>query len=89
VHYLGEAPDLEFEARLARYLRRIQNPDGGWPLFHEGRSDVSASVKAYFALKMAGDDPQAAHMQRARRTIHALGGAEASNVFTRTLLALY
>ncbi|WP_042879884.1 squalene--hopene cyclase [Cupriavidus necator] len=89
VHYLGETPDLALEARIARYLRRIQNADGGWPLFHEGRSDVSASVKAYFALKMAGDDPQAAHMQRARQAIHALGGAEASNVFTRTLLALY
>ncbi|SPA32773.1 Squalene hopene cyclase [Cupriavidus taiwanensis] len=89
VHYLGEAPDLDLEARMARYLRRIQNPDGGWPLFHQGRSDVSASVKAYFALKMAGDDPQSAPMQRARQAIHAMGGAEATNVFTRTLLALY
>ncbi|WP_414219948.1 squalene--hopene cyclase [Cupriavidus necator] len=89
VHYLGEMPDLALEARITRYLRRIQNADGGWPLYHEGRSDISASVKAYFALKMAGDDPQAAHMLRARQAIHALGGAEASNVFTRTLLALY
>ncbi|TPQ36764.1 squalene--hopene cyclase [Cupriavidus pinatubonensis] len=89
VHYLGETPDLSLEARIARYLRRIQNADGGWPLFHEGRSDISASVKAYFALKMAGDDPQAAHMARAREVILAMGGAETSNVFTRTLLALY
>ncbi|QRQ84843.1 squalene--hopene cyclase [Cupriavidus oxalaticus] len=89
VHYLGEAPDLALEARIARYLRRIQNADGGWPLFHDGRADVSASVKAYFALKMAGDDPQAPHMARARQAIHAMGGAEATNVFTRTLLALY
>lgn len=89
VHYLGETPDLSLEARIARYLRRIQNDEGGWPLFHEGRSDVSASVKAYFALKMAGDDPQAPHMARARAAILAMGGAEASNVFTRTLLALF
>jgi squalene-hopene/tetraprenyl-beta-curcumene cyclase len=89
VHYLGETPDLALEARIARYLRRIQNAEGGWPLFHEGRSDVSASVKAYFALKMAGDDPQAPHMARARAAIAAMGGAEASNVFTRTLLALF
>jgi squalene-hopene/tetraprenyl-beta-curcumene cyclase len=89
VHYLGETPDLALEARIARYLRRIQNAEGGWPLFHEGRSDISASVKAYFALKMAGDDPQAPHMVRARDAILAMGGAEASNVFTRTLLALY
>jgi len=89
VHYLGETPDLALEARIGRYLRRIQNDNGGWPLFHAGRSDVSASVKAYFALKMIGDDPQAPHMQRAREAILAMGGAEASNVFTRTLLALY
>ncbi|WP_423198897.1 MULTISPECIES: squalene--hopene cyclase [unclassified Cupriavidus] len=89
VHYLGETPDLELERRIGRYLRRIQNPAGGWPLFHEGAADVSASVKAYFALKMIGDDPAAEHMVRARRAIHAMGGAEASNVFTRTLLALF
>ena len=89
VHYLGETPDTALEARIARYLRRIQNADGGWPLFHEGRSDISASVKAYFALKMTGDDPEAPHMRRAREAVRAMGGAEASNVFTRTLLALY
>lgn len=89
VHYLGEAADVALEGRIARYLRRIQNADGGWPLFHQGASDASASVKAYFALKMTGDDPDAPHMRRARQAIHAMGGAEASNVFTRTLLALY
>ena len=89
VHYLGETPDAVLEARIARYLRRIQNADGGWPLFHQGRSDISASVKAYFALKMIGDDTESEPMRRARASIHAQGGAEASNVFTRTLLALY
>ncbi|WP_454727626.1 MULTISPECIES: squalene--hopene cyclase [Cupriavidus] len=89
VHYLGETADTVLEARIARYLRRIQNADGGWPLFHQGASDISASVKAYFALKMIGDDPEAEHMRRARASIHAQGGAEGSNVFTRTLLALY
>ncbi|MGO4326054.1 squalene--hopene cyclase [Cupriavidus sp. 2TAF22] len=89
VHYLGETADTVLEARIARYLRRIQNADGGWPLFHQGASDISASVKAYFALKMIGDDPDAEHMRRARASIHAQGGAEGSNVFTRTLLALY
>ena len=89
VHYLGEAPNVELERKIARYLRRIQLPDGGWPLFTEGAMDVSASVKAYFALKMAGEPEQAEHMQRARRAILAAGGAEAVNVFTRILLALY
>jgi squalene-hopene/tetraprenyl-beta-curcumene cyclase len=89
VHYLGETADARLEARICRYLRRIQNADGGWPLFHGGASDVSASVKAYFAMKMAGVSTDAEPMVRARARIHAMGGAEASNVFTRTMLALF
>ena len=89
VHYLGEAPNVELERKIARYLRRIQLPDGGWPLFTGGALDVSASVKAYFALKMIGDAEDADHMRRARRAIIEAGGAEAVNVFTRSLLALY
>src|SRR5208337_2521502 len=88
-HYLGEEPNLEREAKIGAYLRRIQGKHGGWPLFHEGAFDMSASVKAYFALKMIGDDADAAHMVRARDAILARGGAEMSNVFTRILLALY
>jgi squalene-hopene/tetraprenyl-beta-curcumene cyclase len=89
VHYLGETPNAELEQKVARYLRRIQLPDGGWPLFSDGALDVSASVKAYFALKMIGDPEDAEHMRRARRAIVEAGGAEAANVFTRNLLALY
>jgi squalene-hopene/tetraprenyl-beta-curcumene cyclase len=89
VHYLAETPNLELEAKIARYLRRIQRDDGGWPLFTDGAMDVSATVKAYFALKMIGDSPEAEHMQRARRAILAAGGAEKANVFTRILLALF
>ncbi|WP_233866120.1 squalene--hopene cyclase [Paraburkholderia adhaesiva] len=89
VHYLGETPNLELEQKIARYLRRIQLPGGGWPLFAEGAMDVSASVKAYFALKMIGDAPDAPHMVRAREAILAAGGAESVNVFTRILLALF
>jgi squalene-hopene/tetraprenyl-beta-curcumene cyclase len=88
-HYRGEPVAAALEAKIARYLRRIQSQDGGWPLFHEGASDVSASVKAYFALKMIGDGPDAPHMARARAWILAQGGAASSNVFTRNLLALY
>ena len=89
VHYLGETPNLELEQKIARYLRRIQLPNGGWPLFTDGALDVSASVKAYFALKMIGDPEDAEHMRRAREAILAHGGAEASNVFTRIMLALF
>ena len=88
-HYLGEKTDIALEKKIAAYLHRIQAPHGGWPLFHEGEFDISASVKAYFALKMTGDDPDAAHMRRAREAILARGGAANCNVFTRILLALY
>ncbi len=88
-HYLGEPEDLDLEARIARYLRRIQGEHGGWPLFHGGPFDISATIKAYFALKMIGDDIDAPHMATAREAILAHGGAAASNVFTRIQLALY
>lgn len=88
-HYLGEPVDVALESKIAAYLRRIQGAHGGWPLFHDGDFDMSASVKAYFALKMIGDPVDAAHMQRARDAILARGGAANSNVFTRVLLALY
>ncbi len=89
VHYLGETADLELERKIGVYLRRIQGDHGGWPLFHAGPLDVSATIKAYFALKMIGDDPDAPHMAGARKALLASGGAEACNVFTRILLALY
>jgi squalene-hopene/tetraprenyl-beta-curcumene cyclase len=88
-HYLGENPDLELERKIAVYLRRIQGAHGGWPLYHDGAFDVSATVKAYFALKMVGDAPDAPHMARAREALLAHGGAAACNVFTRILLALF
>jgi squalene-hopene/tetraprenyl-beta-curcumene cyclase len=88
-HYLGEPVDAALEARIGNYLRRIQGPHDGWPLFQDGAFDMSATVKAYFALKMIGDSPQADHMRRAREAIRMRGGAERANVFTRCLFALY
>ncbi|MBA3520382.1 MAG: squalene--hopene cyclase, partial [Rhizobiales bacterium] len=88
-HFRGEPDDLALEAKIARYLRRVQGGHGGWPLFHDGDFNMSASVKAYFALKMIGDSTDAPHMRRARDAILAHGGAAKSNVFTRLLLALY
>ena len=66
VHYLGETANLELERKIGVYLRRIQGEHGGWPLYHGGALDVSATVKAYFALKMIGDPIDAPHMARAR-----------------------
>ena len=91
-HFLDRI-DPTLQAKIGVYLRAIQgnspqNP-GGWPLFHDGAMDLSASVKAYFALKALGDDPQAPHMQRACTAILARGGAARANVFTRIQLALF
>src|SRR5450631_382495 len=88
-HYLGEPVNAALEAKIAVYLRRIQGAHGGWPLFHEAGLDVSATVKAYFALKMIGDSVDADHMRRAREAVRARGGAERANVFTRIMLALF
>ena len=87
-HYLGE-PDAARETRIAVYLRRVRLPGGGWPLHHGGAFNMSASVKAYFALKAIGDSPSAPHMREAREAILGNGGAEQANVFTRILLALF
>lgn len=87
-HFLDRI-DALLESKIGVYLRSIQGEHGGWPLFHDGAFDLSASVKAYFALKAIGDDPDAPHMRRARDAILAAGGAERTNVFTRVQLALF
>lgn len=87
-HFLDRI-DEPLEQKIGVYLRAIQGEHGGWPLFHDGAFNLSCSVKAYFALKAIGDDPDAPHMQRARAAILAAGGAERSNVFTRAQLALF
>src|ERR1700739_825495 len=87
-HYFGRI-EPKLQARIAKYIRATQGADGGWPLFHGGALDLSASVKAYFALKAAGDPVDAPHMERARAAILARGGARRCNVFTRILLALF
>jgi squalene-hopene/tetraprenyl-beta-curcumene cyclase len=87
-HYLARI-DPDLEARIGVYLRAIQGAHGGWPLFHDGAFNISATVKAYFALKAIGDDPDAPHMRRARDAILEAGGAERTNVFTRAQLALF
>ncbi len=88
-HYIDDLePELEVE--MGEYLRSIQSDEhDGWPLFHDGEFNISASVKAYYALKIVGDDIEADHMVRARNAILNYGGAEKSNVFTRYALALF
>ncbi|MBV9583788.1 MAG: squalene--hopene cyclase [Alphaproteobacteria bacterium] len=87
-HYLG-TPEPQIDQRIARYLRASQGDHGGWQLFYGGGFDLSASVKAYFALKAAGEPTDAPYMERARAAILEQGGASRCNVFTRILLALF
>ena len=77
------------EVKLCRHLRSAQAEHGGWPLYHGGDFNLSCSIKAYYALKLAGDRPDAPHMVRARTAILKRGGAARANVFTRIALALF
>ncbi len=88
LHFLGRTGETRVR-KAAEYLRRKQLPEGGWPNYAGGPADVSVSVKAYFALKLVGDDPNAPHMTRAREVIRRLGGIEATNSFTRIYLAVF
>lgn len=87
-HFLGDI-DEPLERKMATYLRRRQGAHSGWSMYYGGEFDLSLTVRAYFALKMMGDDPDALHMRRAREAILAHGGAAKVNVFTRYALALF
>ncbi|RSS73397.1 squalene--hopene cyclase, partial [Streptomyces sp. WAC05292] len=76
-------------AAAARHIRGGQRPDGTWATFHDGPPDLSATVEAYVALRLAGDAPDAPHMARASAWIRAHGGIAAARVFTRIWLALF
>ena len=86
-HFLDRI-DAELETKIGVHLRAIQGAHGGWPLFHDGAFDLSASVKAYFALKLAGDAQDSPHMARAKEAVHRLGGLEHTNSYVRFYLAL-
>src|SRR5207237_10106521 len=87
LNVLGKA-DPERIAKLANYVRRKQLADGGWSIYPGGPSELNATCKAYFALKLVGDSPKAPHMARAREVAHRLGGLERSNSYVRSYLAL-
>lgn len=80
-------PGEEVLGKIVAHLRGQQRADGGWGQYPHSDADVSATVKGYFALKLAGDSPDAPHMQRARAKVHALGGAEHCNSFSNYYLA--
>ena len=87
-HFLGINEEL-LEKKLAVYIKKEQNADGGWPLFWKGESNISTSVKAYFALKLAGEKKSSSCMIKAKKKILELGGIDGCNVFTKISLALF
>lgn len=87
LHILGEL-DSPKTAKLAKYIRDHQQPDGGWSIFYGGPSELNATVKAWVGLRLAGDAADSAHLQCARAKIHELGGLEATNSYTRFYLAM-
>ena len=75
--------------RLALYILHAQNPDGGWPIYRNGPSEISATFKAYWSLKLAGypaDDPRLA---RGRECLERLGGIHNINSYSKFYLALF
>jgi squalene-hopene/tetraprenyl-beta-curcumene cyclase len=87
LHVLGKAEPARI-AKLANYVRQRQLADGGWSIYPGGPSELNATCKAYFALKLAGDDTNAPHMTQARARVHRLGGLEHTNSYVRFYLAL-
>jgi squalene-hopene/tetraprenyl-beta-curcumene cyclase len=86
--FLGIRTDEE-TAAAARWIRSVQRADGTWANFSGGEADLSTTVEAYVALRLAGDAPEADHMARAAAWIRAAGGIAATRVFTRIWLALF
>lgn len=88
MHFMDEI-DETLQGKIAVYLRRHQNEDGSYSLFLGGPGDISCTVKAYYAMKFAGDHIDAPHMKKAREWILSQGGAAHANVFTRIMLAMF
>lgn len=88
MHFLGKI-DKEKQGKAANLLLKEQLSDGGWNIYHGGPSEISASVKAYFALKLAGFSSSEPFMQKARKCILDLGGIMKANCFTKIYLAMF
>jgi squalene-hopene/tetraprenyl-beta-curcumene cyclase len=86
-HYLGILTPKQTDS-TARWIRSKQRDDGSWATFYGGPKDLSTTVEAYVALRLAGDAPDAEHMRRASELIRDLGGVERTRVFTRMWLSL-
>ena len=85
---LGTIDQQRFE-KAARYILQHQNPDGGWSIYPGGPSNISASVKSYFGLKLAGYKADHPALEHARHKILAMGGVTKVNAFTKLYLAFF
>src|SRR5947209_6286536 len=88
MQFLGLRDDRRW-AEVVRYIDLRQQEDGGWPIYFGGASDLSTTIEAYVALKLAGRDPQDARMRRARELIESHGDLPRARVFTKIWLALF
>jgi len=75
-------------ARTAAWIRSQQRPDGTWAIFHGGPAELSTTIEAYLALRLAGDDPAQAHMRAAAAYVRGAGGVERARAFTHIWLAM-
>ncbi|MFF9909715.1 squalene--hopene cyclase [Streptomyces sp. NPDC013457] len=81
--------DAETTRAAALFIRGEQREDGAWATFYGGPGELSATIEAYVALRLAGDLPEAAHMARAAAWVRERGGIASARVFTRIWLALF
>ena len=88
LHFLG-VHDACRDRKISNHILRHQRQDGTWSLYRGGAGDLSTTVEAYFALKLAGYHAAEPRMKQARRFILDQGGVEASRVFTKVYLALF
>ncbi len=88
MHFIGRS-DSDRVRKAANYIREKALSEGGWAIYKGGPPEVSSSAKAYFVLKLLGDDTDAPHMRRAREAVCDLGGLDATNSFTRIYLAIF
>jgi len=83
---MGDSPKVK---RFARYILGKQNSDGGWPIYRNGPSEISATVKAYWALKFAGFRAEDPSLVKARERIEALGGIHKVNTYSKFYMAVF
>lgn len=87
-HHWNGKVDRAWERKAVNHLFSMQLPDGGWNIYYGGPAEVNATIKAYLALKLAGNSVTDPRMLRAREIANNLGGVPRMNTFSKLYLAL-